>query len=94
MKCTYKEMPTKLQNLENFTGNSVTAITWGDVYYVYSYNTLIFKYDKLKKSMQLNVTKYSRTTSKLQRMLQQIFPNSRHILFLEKDLWVGDFSES
>lgn len=73
MHTTYKEMPAKLRNLEPFQGSSVTATASKDWYYVYSYGTLIFKFGKRKNEARLNVTKYSVTTSKLQRMLERVF---------------------
>lgn len=90
-RITYEEMPAKLVNNEDFHGNSVKAITLKDWYYVYSYNTLIFKRNKYTYDLQLNATHYSSTTSKLQRMLEKLFNIRGFEKVHDIPRWAGDW---
>ena len=75
----YKTIATKLENLEPFNGNTMTAKadkTWGRFEYkIYSYNTLIA--EKVWDGSEgewftwLNDTKYSVTTSKHQNIIRR-----------------------
>ncbi|HQP00306.1 MAG TPA: hypothetical protein PL042_06830 [Caldisericia bacterium] len=70
---TYKQMPNKLINREEFNGNSVTATIENGIYKVYSYNTLIFSHDINNSENYFNNKYYSNTTSRIQNMLISIF---------------------
>ena len=74
MKLTYKQIPSAVSNFETFKGNSVEALDNIQSYKVWSYNTLIFKYNKLDNEVEyFNNSYYSTTTSKIQNILIDIF---------------------
>lgn len=78
-KATYREIPALLEQRKAFTGNSVAAssITLSDgskSYTVWSYDTVIYKEVK-GDCIYFNGDYYSRTTSKLQNILRQVFSN-------------------
>ena len=78
---SYKEIETKLAELEPFNGNSLSAKaeqTWGSmVYRVYSYNTLIASKswygDEGEWHTYLNPEKYSTTTSRHQNLIRKVW---------------------
>lgn len=73
---TYREMESLLKAKEAFKGNSVEAVKAPrDYYVVYSYNTAIAVVAPCGKAV-INVTKYSRTTSKIQHKLKLVFPEA------------------
>jgi hypothetical protein len=63
MKTKYKEMPELLKNRQSISGDSVTAFKNEGVYKVFSYDTLVY----------FDLTFYSKTTSKIQKMIKDIF---------------------
>ena len=74
MKLTYKQIPTTIRSFETFKGNSVEGLNNIETYKVWSYNTLIFKYNKLSNEVEyFNNSYYSSTTSKIQNILIDIF---------------------
>ena len=74
MKLTYKEIPSAIRNLETFKGNSIEALNNTETYKVWSYDTLILKYNKVNKEVEyFDNGYYSTTTSKLQNILIDIF---------------------
>jgi len=74
MKLTYKEIPSAISNFETFNGNSIEALNNIQTYKVWSYDTLIFKYNKIDKEAEYFDNSYhSTTTSKLQNILIDIF---------------------
>ena len=85
---TYKEMEGMLIKKEPFKGNSVTAVTSGSYYVVYSYDTIMAIVTDDGKAV-INVTKYSRTTSKIQNKLKGIFSDAR-LMIVEKRNAVRD----
>ena len=80
---SYKDIETKLENRQPFTGNSLTAIRKDTGYSVYSYNTLIavFNYNPITsdgillpwESVQRWVSseRYSNTTSRGQNLVRK-----------------------
>jgi hypothetical protein len=72
---TYKEIPNKLRNFEDFKGNSVRAILIAqNTYKVYSYDTLIFEYNYNQSKVEyFDNSYYSNTTSKIQNILIDVF---------------------
>lgn len=79
---TYKQMQALLQVKEAFKGNSVTAVYQGSDYYIYSYSTVMAIVTAGGYKV-INVTKYSRTTSKIQQMLKQVFPDADLVLIVK-----------
>ncbi len=74
IQTNYKEMKKKLENREPFVGNSVFAKMENEYYLVYSYNTMILKWDTKKNTqVYFNSAKYSSTTSRLQNMIRKAF---------------------
>lgn len=79
MKTTYKEMEQLIKSREPFRGSSVSSdvrisLLNTDIrpYTVYSYDTAVcIVYGD---RCILNITKYSRTTSKIQNILRKMFP--------------------
>jgi hypothetical protein len=69
MKVTNKEMPNFISAKKVFTGNSAHAIYEEGEYKIYSYSTLIYS----DKSGYFDNAYYSKTTSKLQNMIINIF---------------------
>lgn len=67
----YKTIETKLRNRESFRGNSLTATSYGRLYQVASYDTLIATYDIETHAVWLNETKYSVTTSRHQNLIKR-----------------------
>lgn len=70
MQDNYKTIASKLANRESFTGNSMTANYVGEVYKVWSYNTLIAEVGNMGNIL-LNSNKYSVTTSKHQNLIRK-----------------------
>jgi hypothetical protein len=71
---TYKEIPNKLRNFETFKGNSAEGLDNIQSYKVWSYNTLMFKYNKVNNEVEyFNNSYYSNTTSKIQNILIDVF---------------------
>lgn len=54
-----------------FTGRSMRAAWMGDVYYVWSYETVIATFDRRTGEVWLNENKYSSTTSHHQGMVRR-----------------------
>jgi rRNA maturation protein Rpf1 len=71
MKTKYKEMPELLKNRQSISGDSVTAFKNEGVYKVFSYDTLV--YSESLKGVYFDLTFYSKTTSKIQKMIKDIF---------------------
>lgn len=70
---TYKEIPALLEWRVQFSGSSVTAIQEGkNIYNVYSYGTLILS-ARNGEVVYFDSGYYSRTTSRLQNILRQVF---------------------
>ena len=73
---TYKQMQALLQAKEAFKGNSVEAVKTSAGYYkIFSYETIVAVVAPCGKTV-INVTKYSRTTSRIQHMLRLVFPDA------------------
>lgn len=73
---TYREMEKLLRAEESFKGNSVQAVKMCNGYYkVYSYNTIVAFVAPCGKAV-INVTKYSRTTSRIQQLLRLVYPDA------------------
>ena len=74
MKLNYKQIPEAIRNFETFKGNSVEGLDNIETYKVWSYNTLIFKYNKVDNEVEyFDNSYYSTTTSKIQNILIDIF---------------------
>ena len=74
MKLNYKQIPNAISNFETFKGNSIEALDNIQSYKVWSYNTLIFKYNKVNNEVEyFDNSYYSTTTSKIQNILIDIF---------------------
>jgi len=67
----YKTIESKLRKQESFRGNSMTASSFGELYQVDSYNTLIASYNVKTGEVWLNPTKYSVTTSRHQNLIRK-----------------------
>lgn len=67
----YKTIETKLRNRESFRGNSLIASSYGNLYQVVSYDTLIASYDIETHRVWLDDTKYSVTTSRHQNLIKR-----------------------
>lgn len=74
-KATYREIPALLKAHKTFEGNSVKAVKLPWAYVVYSYETIIYQEDYRAgfEPVYFNSKYYSRTTSKLQNILRQVF---------------------
>lgn len=70
-KIKYKDMPELLKNRQRFCGNSVTAISNEGEYLVFSYDTLV--YSESLRRVYFDLTFYSKTTSKIQKMIKDTF---------------------
>lgn len=69
----YKEVEQLLAERKPFKhAHSMRAEYSGDTYEVYSYRTLIAKYDTAENTWWLNENKYSVTTSKQQSILRRV----------------------
>ncbi len=66
---SYRTIEQKLIEYKPFKGNSMTAIWQGTAYLVYSYNTLIAIANP--EGMNLDVHKYSTTTSRHQNLIRK-----------------------
>lgn len=63
-----------LHDKKEFKTNSITAFKFGFIYEVLSYTKVIFRYDLLtNKVTYFDNTKYSKTTSRLQNMLKELY---------------------
>ena len=70
----YREMKRKLESRTTFNGNSARAVIDGEHYLVYSYNTLILKWNiRAQAQVYFNAARYSSTTSRLQNMIRAAF---------------------
>lgn len=75
-KATYREIPALLEQRKAFTGNSVEAVKLPGEYIVYSYGTVIYREHygaNIQQPVYFNSKYYSRTTSRLQNILRQVF---------------------
>lgn len=90
-KHTYSQIPALLMQGNPINGNSVKAhnnislITTRGVYHIYvitSYSTTIAMV--VEDFVLLNVTKYSRTTSRIQNIIKELYPNAKRIAAVEK----------
>jgi hypothetical protein len=72
-KQNYKEIENSLTVLDNFKGNSAEGEWIGDVYAVFSYNTIIATYDRSDGKRWVCPNKYSVTTSRLQNMVRRVW---------------------
>lgn len=69
----YKEVKELLTFKEAFKhGYSMSAERQGDEYVVWSYRTVIARYDLLNGKWWVNPNKYSVTTSKQQNIIRQV----------------------
>ena len=66
----YRTIETKLENRQNFTGNSLRGFWDGDTYKVWSYNTLIATL-QAGGDRWVNPAKYSNTTSRQQNLIKR-----------------------
>lgn len=66
----YQTIARKLANSEPFRGNTMSAVYVGEVYKIYSYNTLIGEIGNMGNKI-FNATKYSVTTSKHQNLIRR-----------------------
>jgi hypothetical protein len=64
-------MPELLKNRQVFSGESVTTYKRDDEYFVFSYDTLM--YSESLKGVYFDLTFYSKTTSKIQKIIKDIF---------------------
>ena len=76
-KATYREIPALLEQRKPFKGSSVTALAGkmpnnGSRYIVYSYGTILYE-EENGRCVYFNSEYYSRTTSRLQNILRQVF---------------------
>jgi hypothetical protein len=67
----YKAMPELLKNRQSFSSNSVTALKSEGEYKVFSYDTLI--YSESLEGVYFDLTYYSKTTSKIQKLCKDVF---------------------
>lgn len=89
MNITYKKMPEYFKGKLDFDGNSVSAYTENQTYFVKSYDT-IMAVVKPNGEVILNGNNYSRTTTKVQAILQGCFPVATVILG-NCEYWSKDF---
>ena len=69
-----RDIYADLRDKKEFKANSITAFEFGYIYVVLSYTKVIFRYDLLNnKVTYFDNTKYSKTTSKLQNMLKELY---------------------
>lgn len=70
-KVNYTEVRNAIRNRRAFEGNSCKGIVYlnSRVYEIYSYATLIYRYDPLLKKEHFNSDYYSVTTSKIQGII-------------------------
>jgi len=66
----YKVIEQKIRNLEPFRGNTLTGVYVGEVYKIFSYETLIAEVGNMGNKL-INDTKYSVTTSKQQNIIRR-----------------------
>lgn len=66
---SYRTIEQKLIEYKPFKGNSLTGIWLGASYFVYSYDTIIAVADA--HGMNLDVNKYSRTTTRHQDLIRK-----------------------
>ena len=70
-KVNYNVMRDRINNLQEFKGNSARGVIEDGKYNVYSYSTLIYSYNLNDKKVEyFDNTSYSSTTSKLQNILK------------------------
>lgn len=70
-KTPYRRMPELLRESKPFVGNSLSAVVYDGVYYVYSYRTVIAIYDPNDGeygTVYFNEQEYSHTTAHHQRL--------------------------
>lgn len=68
----YSEVKNKIMNCRPFEGNSCSAISVGNEYIVYSYNTPILVVKNGVKQ-EFNNTYFSNTTSKMQNIICRFY---------------------
>lgn len=85
---SYETMSDFIKVLEPFKGNSVEAVKNRSNYYiVYSYNTIVAVVAPCGKAI-INITYYSRTTSRIQNILRLLFPKADLLQHTsKKDIW-------
>ena len=70
---TQKEFPDLIRSKTSFTGNSVRAETTHEgEYELFSYDTLIARWDVNRDLVFFNEAVYSSTTSKIQNLIRHI----------------------
>ena len=69
-----RDVYADLHSKKEFKTNSITAFKFGSIYEVLSYTKVIFRYDLLSnKVTYFDNNKYSKTTSRLQNMLKELY---------------------
>ena len=80
MYASYRDIPRLIENKEEFTGNSVRAVWDADGNYrVYSYNSIMLIVGVDDNVIVWDGAYYSRTTSRLQRIIRGIYPSLRGV---------------
>ena len=67
----YNTIATRLENRQNFTGNSLRGFWDGETYKVWSYNTLIATLESGGGPRWVSPERYSNTTSRAQNLIKR-----------------------
>ena len=96
---SYRQIPAALDNLQAFTGNSMTGYRQGNLYTVFSYHTIMLSLNVVTGEYWQNENHYSPTTSHHQNILKRFLAieGSRRVLrgddFVRVIRSIHDFAE-
>ena len=80
----YSEMPYLLEIKSAFKGNSVEAKWIDNEYVIFSYNTIILRLRADGEVLSWDGGYYSQTTSRLQNILRDIYPELKQTNYINK----------